>query len=256
MVTAIAVSGREYSGATIIMKKNLRMAAVFAGTLAGLISHLAAAEPPAVLGTYLKPDTMIKGEVIVVIPPREIGEYVAKVEEAAKREPEWFKEFSEKAKPGVPLPYHEKMGLTKEDYEKYRSLWDQREAKTVPDGNVVIRLEQPKEGEWMVRVTGVGSPVSLLRYNEGDDVFQSPNGLLQRIEEIAADAQSILGAWTGHEWRYMEENTLGRTKENFAIGKMADEKKGLLVYRLQEVSSTGRRLYDKSLVIRFALPVK
>ena len=77
-----------------------------------------------------------------------------------------------------------------------------------------------------------------------------------QIEEIDADKDTILGAWTGHEWRYMEENSLGRTKENLAIGKMADGKKGLLVYRLQEVSSTGRRLYDKSLVIRFTLPVK
>ena len=76
------------------------------------------------------------------------------------------------------------------------------------------------------------------------------------MEDVDADAQSILGAWKGHEWKFQEETPLGKTKENFAIGKLADNKTGLLVYRLTEVSSTGRLLYDKSLVIRFALPAK
>ena len=61
---------------------------------------------------------------------------------------------------------------------------------------------------------------------------------------------------SGPEWKFQEETSLGKTKENFAIGKMADGKTGLLVYRMQEVSSTGRLLYDKSLVVRFGLPAK
>ncbi|NNC87362.1 MAG: hypothetical protein HKN82_02750 [Akkermansiaceae bacterium] len=214
-----------------------------------------AGSPPAVLGKYLKPDVMTKGEVVVVVPPREIGEYVAKVEENARKNPEWFREYSKTARPGIPLPYHENLGLSKDDYAQYLKLWSQRETRVLPNGNVVIRLEEPKTGEWMVRVSGRGSPISLLRYIAEKDIMQSPNGAMKRIEEIDADPKSILGSWKGHEWKFEEESSLGKTKENFAIGKTSDGKRGIIVYRLQEVSSTGRRLYDKSLVIRFALAV-
>ena len=127
----------------------------------------------------------------------------------------------------------------------------------VPKGEVVIRLEAAKEDEWVVRVSGLGTPISLLRYYEKSDEVRSTNGMMKRLEDIDADARSILGAWTGHEWKFLEDSKiLGKTKENFAIGKLADGKTGLLIYRLQEVSTTGRLLYDKSLVIRFALAAK
>ena len=211
---------------------------------------------PKVLEGYLLPNVMTKGEVIVVLPPSEIQKYIAKVEAAAEKNEEWFREFSKNAKPGVPLPFHENLGLSKEEYDTYIGLWKQRKLKAIPNGKVVIRLEQPKPGEWMVRVTGEGSPISQLRYVEAKDQVTYPNGELERIADIKADPMSILGEWSGPEWKFQEETSLGKTKENFAIGKMADGKTGLLVYRMQEVSSTGRLLYDKSLVVRFGLPAK
>ena len=103
----------------------LMTAVVFAG-----MTMCAAAEGvPKVFGQYLLLDTVTKGEVVVVMPPREISKYVAKVEEAAVAKPEWFKEYSAKAKPGVPLPFHENLGLTKEEYAKYIELWNQRKAR-------------------------------------------------------------------------------------------------------------------------------
>jgi hypothetical protein len=42
-------------------------------------------------------------------------------------------------------------------------------------------------------------------------------------------------------------------KENFAIGKTSDGKYNLLVYRAQELTSSGKRLLDKSLVVRIPI---
>ena len=216
------------------------MAAITCGAL-----HAA----PDVLTDYLAPDTPVKGEIITVIPPEEIQTFMAKVEDAAKKDPAWFAEYSKDSKPGVPLPFDEKLGLTKAEYDEYLKLWAAREYRAIQP--VVIQLTQPEEGEWVIHVTGAGSAISTLRYLEKDDVIKSPNGVLERIEDIDAEDTSILGGWTGHEWRFEEETSLGRTKENFAIGKKKDGKYNLLVYRAQEVSSQGTRLYDKSLVIRF-----
>ena len=216
-----------------------------------MVAHLSAAEVPAVFAGLMEKDTPIRAQIGIVMPPQDIDKYVTKVEESALKNPEWFREASSKAKAGAPLPYDEKLGLTKEEYDQYLSLWEKREFK--PKEDVVLVLRQSGPDQWTISSTGNAGTISTLRYVAKDDVFRSPNGELKRIEEINADASSILGAWTGHEWRFEEENTLARIKENIALGQYADKKYGLLVYRVQEISSEGTRLLDKSMVIRFPL---
>ena len=213
----------------------------------------AASKTPELLAPYLRVDKAVKGEVGRIMPPKEIAKYITKVKNAAEADPAWHKEFAKKAKPGIPLPWHEKLGLTKEEHADYLKLWDQRQFKAVHQ--VVIRLEEPKPGEWMIRVSGVGMQISLLRYNPKEDYFKSPNGELGRIEDIAAEERSILGKWTGHEWRYENVTEFISTKENLAIGKFDGGKHCILIYRLQE-STSGHQLADKSLVIRFTPPSK
>ena len=82
-----------------------------------------------------------------------------------------------------------------------------------------------------------------------DDIFRSPNGEMRRLEDIKADSSSILGAWSGMEWKFEEETGLGKTKENFALGRLADGKFGIIVYRAQELSTEGTRLLDRGLAV-------
>lgn len=218
------------------------------------LANLALAEDkvPDVFAGYLQPDVMVKGQIVAVIPPEEIETYIDKVDEVRVKDPEWFEEYSKNAKPGIPLPYHEKLGLTKAEYEEYLKLWDQREMKPVPKGELILRLEKSGE-KWRIRATGQASDLTTMFYDPKSDTFTTTSGVLKRIEDIDADARSILGKWTGKEWKMEEDDGFGITKENLAIGKLADNSYGLLVYRIQEVSDTGRKLFDKSMVIRFAV---
>lgn len=195
----------------------------------------------------------VKGNIVVVVPPEEIQKYIETVEASAKKDPEWFSEYSKNAKPGIPLPYNDKLGLSEKEYADYLKLWDARAMEPVPQGELIVRLEKSDSGHWMIRVTGQGSELTTMRYDEKADTFTSVSGTLERIDDIKADKLSILGAWTGKEWKMQLEDGFGSTKENLAIGKLSDNSYGLLVYRLQEASSSGRRLFDKSMVIRFAL---
>ncbi|MDA7519153.1 hypothetical protein N9124_00875 [bacterium] len=208
-----------------------------------------AQDAPKVLADYLTPNMGVKGEVVAVVPPEEIKPFIEKVEAGSAKNPKWFAEFSAKSKPGVPLPYDERLGLTKEEYAKYLELWDQREFKVLQP--VGVRLEKLGD-QWMVRVSGVGAKISLLRYDVATDSFSSPNGKMARLDDIKADPASILRGWTGHEWKFEEEGALGKTKENFAIGRTEDKKFGLLVYRLQDISDNEVPLFDQSVLIRFA----
>jgi hypothetical protein len=216
-----------------------------------LVASLSAAEVPKVFAGLFEQDTPVKGQIGVVLPPQEIDKYVSKVEKAARSDPKWFKEFSGSAKPGAPLPYDEKLGLTKTEYDEYLALWNKREFKPMED--VMLVLRQTSGETWSITSTGGASTFSTLRYSAKDDTYHSPNGEMKRLDDIKADASSILGEWTGSEWKFEEETGLGKTKENFAIGRFSDKKFGLLVYRAQELSTEGTRLLDKSIVVRFAL---
>ncbi|MFC7336618.1 hypothetical protein ACFQY0_05480 [Haloferula chungangensis] len=226
--------------------------------LAALVAPVAfAADVPKPIA-FLPQDAFVKGAITVVVPPAELDKYVAKVEAAALENPAWFKEHAKKSSPGVPLPFDEKLGLTQAEYDEYLKLWDSREFKAVEA--VIIQLKQGSDKMWTITTAlgggqeGGGSlPISTLKYDAEKDVFVSPNGTLKRLEDVKADKRSILGEWAGSEWRYEEETSLGKTKENFAIGKTGDGKMGLMIYRMQEVSSEGTRLYDKSIVLRFPM---
>ena len=216
-----------------------------------LVVSLSAAEAPKIFAGLFEPDVPVKGQIGIVLPPPEIDKYVAKVETAARKDPKWFREFSGLAKPGAPLPYDERLGLTKTEYDEYLVLWNKREFK--PMEEVQLLLRQTAGDTWSITSTGGASSISTLRYAAKTDSFRSPSGELKRIDDIKADSTSILGEWTGMEWKFEEETGLGKTKENFALGRFADKKYGVIVYRAQELSSEGTRLLDKSLVLRFPL---
>ncbi|MGE9268320.1 MAG: hypothetical protein ACQKBY_09505 [Verrucomicrobiales bacterium] len=224
--------------------------AFFTGLLWSALTIWATAAEAPKLTSFLKPGTDVKGAVILVEPPKEIQNYLKKVRDASREDPEWFAEYSKTAQSGVPLPFHEKLGLSKEEYEAYLKLWGEREVVEVQA--VGIRLEE-KGAHWSIRASGAAWPISLLKYDPAKDQFQSTNGVLEKIDDVDAPAESILRAWKGHEWRLTVEGSLSTMKENFAIGASADGKHGFLIYRLQEVSSTGRQLDDKSIVIRYPL---
>jgi len=219
--------------------------------LAFLCTANAAEEAPKFFAGLLKKDAPVKGQIGMVLPPPEIDKYVAKVEASARKDKQWFMEFSAAAKPGLPLPYHEKLGLTKEEYGEYMKVWNQREFKPIEE--VMLLLRQSSNSTWTVTATGKASTLSTLRYDPKKDVFLSPNGELKRIEDIKSDPGTILGEWNGQEWKFEEKTSLGTTKENIAFGKYADGKYGLVIYRVQEMTEAGTRLLDKSLVIRFPL---
>ena len=216
-----------------------------------LVVGLTATEVPKIFAGLFEQNIPVKGQIGMVIPPKEIDKYIAKVEVAAKKDPKWFREFSGTAKPGTPLPYDEKLGLTKPEYDEYLVLWNKREFK--PMEEVMLLLRQTSGETWTITSTGSASTFSTLRYSAEGDTFRSPNGVMKRIDDIKADATTILGEWTGSEWKFEEETGLGKTKENFALGRFADKKFGLIVYRAQELSTEGARLLDKSFVVRFAL---
>ena len=216
-----------------------------------LAAQLSAADVPKVFAGLFEPDVPVKGQIGKVLPPPEIDKYNVKVEAAARKDPKWFREFYSQTKPGDALPFDERLGLTKEEYADYLVLWNKRDFQAMED--VMLLLRQNPGDTWGITATGDASPLTTLRYLNKEDKFRSPNGDLVRVKDIKAEASGVLVAWSGQEWGFEEDTGLGKTKENIAIGRFVDNKFGIIVYHVQELSTEGTRLLDKSLVVRFAL---
>lgn len=213
-----------------------------------LCTQALAQEVPAIFKGMMKANEPTKAELVVVVPPPEIEKYINKVEDSTKKDPAWFAEYAKTAKPGVPLPFHEKLGLTKAEYDEYIALWNKREFKVAHEIGIMLRVTS--DGRWNLIGAGPAAAISSLRFSEKEDNWKSSNGILKRLPDIDADPMSILGGWKGKEWKFEEETSLSKLKENFAIGATNDGKYHLIVYRAQENTSAGTRLLDKSLVIR------
>ncbi|MFC5050390.1 hypothetical protein ACFPK9_07180 [Rubritalea spongiae] len=215
------------------------------------ISGVHAGELPEVLAKHFDADEPVKAEIYMVVPPQEFEKFVQKLSEAAQKDPEWFNEHSKKTPGGSPIPeYDEKLGMSQEEYDGFVKLWDAREAKRI--SQTALMVTETGDGKWKLNGSGNATPLSLLSYDPETNTFKSPNGTLESIVDINAPKRSLLGAWTGKEWRYQSENSLTKMKENLALGTSEDGKYSILVYRLQEVTAKGRPMFDQSLVIRFA----
>lgn len=221
-------------------------------TLSLATAGLTAADPPAILGQYLEPDKVVKGEIVKLDIPVEFLKFSGLLKQAQKADPEWFKKHQEKAGKDNPIPpYDAKLGMTKVEYDKYVGLWEQRSYKRVKGGEVNVTLIKDGDNDWVINITGIGMPVSLLKYVTKKDQFESSNGTLSRIEDIKSPKESIYRDWSGQEWRYFNDGDLVKTKENIALGRTGDGRYGLLIYSLQELSGEGSPLADDLLMIRF-----
>jgi len=201
------------------------------------------------LTSYLKIDKKVQGELISVIPPKEINKFTIKVNEAAAKDPAWFEEFFKGIEDGTPLPFHEKLGLTKEDHDEYLKLWSER--KIVPITETKAPLTLRKNGN-KYKIEAPGLPIGLLTYDSEKDQFNSTLGALKSTEAINAPAVSVLGAWSGNAWTYEAIDDFTNTKETLSLGRSKDGKYGFLLYRLRRLSLTGELLMDQSLVVRFS----
>jgi len=175
--------------------------------------------------------------------------YQRKIQVAADSDPDWFTEYRKSVKSGLPYPFHEKMGMSKSEYDDYLKLWEQRKFQVLTP--VEIKLTKNKDGEFTIIGAGPAAKFSLFKYQPKSDTFSSLKGKLNRIKDIKAEPLSILGQWTGQEWKLQKTDDYATLKENIAIGKLADSKNGILIYRFQEISQFAP--FQDSILIRFPL---
>lgn len=175
--------------------------------------------------------------------PPVLTELTAKVQAAAEADPAWFRAHATAAKPGAPLPYDVKLGLTEAEYVTFLRLVDSTEMRAGAQASLAI-VSIPAgwrfdEGTSLPELRGIEIDTVL-------GVVRSSFGELRAGPPIQPSAgQRATGPWRALRWQREALNASATegTTATFAIGRFTAS--GLLIVYLQ-----GREVANGALTRR------
>ncbi len=216
-------------------------------------SHAHAHEPHPV--EALLPRGTVRAEVLgMQVPPR-LGQLMAKMQTAAAGDAQWFEAYvKEHGKPGEPLPYDPRLGLTEAEYRELVGLAEQMQLQPVAQTDLSFRRE--RDGRWVVD-GGSGAPeLTGIVIDVARDQVETPLGVAtQRRAVTPAPEQRAAGPWSGVQWTHSQADpsTRSGTVIAFALGRLQEDGRGVLYYEARQVEG-GQMRRQNQIVLRYNLP--
>lgn len=183
------------------------------------------------VGAFLRPlmpAGLVQAEILEILAPPRMTALAAKLQNAAKEDPEWWRAHLAKGTPGQPLPYDARMGMTESEYREFLASADSMAMR--PTGTATIEIEETATG-WRL---GSETTVPELRGVEVDtvaDVARTSFGVLDTRSSVApSDAQRATGRWAGVQWRREKVSPDGRNgvSARLAVGRLETSGQTLL----------------------------
>jgi hypothetical protein len=180
-------------------------------------------------------------------PPR-LEELMKRLQEAAAKDPDWWLAHIQKAKKGEPLPYDERLGLTKAEYEEMSDL-----DKKMTLGKVkTAKVRVSREGQRSVLSFGDELPglKEVVLDLKADTVTTSFGVTTDRSEIKASEGQKATGPWDGIQWKLQkfEEQPMRATSVKFALGKLKESGRGILYYDVKQIGEKSKNVFYYVLV--------
>lgn len=214
---------------------------------------LFAAEAPKAIDGYLPTDRFVKGANVKVMPSENLPTAIKPLQEAlSKADKELIQDIQKIAKPDEPIPFDERLKVSKEDYDKYIKAWNER--KFVPVEEVGARLKEAADGKWEISAVSVTNnaplPLSCLAYDGKKDVWTSPNGELVRKDDVKLSKMNLMGELKGSQWVFEDKSSMGTVVEKFVMAKEEGSNDIFLIYQLVEAAANNQITFQNMYVIR------
>lgn len=179
----------------------------------------------------LLPTGTVRAQVMELGAPPRMTELSSRLQAAARRDPAWWTAHVQAARPGEPLAWDARLGLTEPEYREFLSLTDSMRIRPVAPVDLHVSAAP---GGW--RVEG-GTSLPELEGIVIDTVaweVQTPLGKATMVKAITAnDNQRATGPWDGVQWQRADSSivqTGSGTAITFALGRLRDSGRVLLYY--------------------------
>ena len=184
----------------------LPLAALFLG-----VCSVVARDPFPPVGNH-KADLFIAGM------PKAADDILRRFQTSLAAEPLWLKSYlAEKAlKPGQMLPYHEKFGITKDEYQILLKALEKMEMIKV--GEVTAKV-QAAGSNVVIKIDGSNMPADTFEFTNDAKSMKCAFGTTDTRTEInQTDPNSPTGPWKGTQWTLEHGNLdLAETKDAITV---------------------------------------
>jgi hypothetical protein len=189
-------------------------------------------------------DVVREGRVIVDVmeiggPPR-ANELAQRLQQAARENPDFWLEHLRKAKPGEPLPYNPRLGLSEAEYTELLTLSKKLTTRKKAEATLVVTTEDDEVyvldgGQALPDFTGIVIDLK-------NDLVRTPFGILTERSEIDAPDDTALGAWVGTQWKLEKPDPSGiaGTVAKLAVGRLKRSGRCVIYYDVRRISLDGK----------------
>jgi hypothetical protein len=152
--------------------------------------------------------------------------------EAMKKNQEWFLNAAKQAPEGQPIPYDERMGISREDYDEFLKLGKQGTLKEAAALKFDI-IDNP-DGSHSLDA-GPGLPMLKgLKFDAKREVIETPYGTLEGPREVTISGTGgALGPWKGIAYKFTEslDKTGSGKSLSLTLGRQTETGRRFLIYK-------------------------
>jgi hypothetical protein len=178
--------------------------------------------------------------IMTLAAPPQFFELSQKLQDAMRKDPQWFMSYRASVPPGEPLPYHPKLGMTEAEYHEYSLLMSQLAMQR--SGKAVLDVQQRDS---LFSISTADSAIAGLNgivIDLGHDQVTTPFGVTHQRTEIDNEGvDAPTGPWRGVQWGLQRRDIASgeSVSVKFAIGKLEESGQGILYYNATRIDSSG-----------------
>jgi hypothetical protein len=178
----------------------------------------------------LLPPIECKVDVMGVVYPERFQELNKKIQMALTTNKEWFLSYiKQNAKSGEPLPYDERMGMTKDEYAEFLSLGDKREMRKFGSAELTIRTNADTFQFNCRR----DLPLDGVKINLRDMSITTPFAVITNPAPDTSEGGGVIGPFSGYQWKFeKDDQTFNNvTTASFLIGQAKKSGRNFIYYK-------------------------
>lgn len=202
----------------------------------GQTSIKSQSEPFLFVDSLLKKD-QITVEILDFTLPPDIQDIMLRFQKAMAENKEWAQEyFSKNYKKGEGLPYNEKFGISREEYQKIKDI-DKSPPTVVVKNTVTIKVNRTANSITFTTTHDDIKVIELLKIDLRNQMMSFNNDTIPFNNEINAPASTPFGEWHGYAWK-KEASNLGEN-DDLNIDKLISK---IIEVDFGTVKSNGKSL--------------
>ena len=197
----------------------------------------------------LLPPPECKVDIMGVAFPKRFQELTVKMQTALATNKEWMlNHIKQNAKPGEPLPYDEKLGMTKNEYEEFLALGEKKEMKKF--GSVKITTTT-NANIFQIHSGGELSDLDEVKINLKELTITTPFGVITNLAPDTSEGGGVIGPFSGYEGKFEngDEDFNNATTISFLVGRQKNTGKNFIYYKVGILKSKNAVKDTRTLIL-------